>query len=397
MRDESLESSAPVSRALERRVKRHVISPEHDFFAVVQPGFEKTLSEELVSLGLMVTGIDEGGVLFKSQLAGCYTANLCSRGASRVLMRIKVFRAPNVQSLYEKSSSVPWELYLSGRPSFSIKCRKSALIHTGLVEETVLSAMRDREEFAAFYENHIPDQTVYIRMNSDECTISIDSSGEPLYRRGIKLNTGRAPLRETLASLILLEARCGEYSAVLDPMCGTGTFGIEAAGLLSAQPAGMRRAFAFESWPAFRFAAFNHIKKGLIAVPEERKSYKILMSDIDPDAVNTASENTKRLGLPVEVTVSDFFETGSGLNSPDTLLVINPPYGGRIKTGDIAGFYRRISAKIKNSFDVSGFALIVPEDVQPGKLDLPFDRIIAFRNGGLNVSVLIKFSSKICR
>jgi putative N6-adenine-specific DNA methylase len=398
-------------KALQRRVKDHVIGSRHEFFAVVQPGFEEAACRELRTLGISdLQPPITGGITFSAKLADAFRVNLGSGTISRLLLRLTLFKAQNFDEFKGKMAAFPWELYLpdNTKVSFAISTGRSRLWHSGRLEEESLAAIQAR--LALYGRQVFPapkgsiaagsrEQTIFIRFDRDRCGVSLDTSGELLYRRGYDKFSAEAPLRETLACAILKSAAIERYQVLLDPFCGSGTFGLEAGLIFSGRPPNQNRTFAFENWPSFHPAAFEHLKKQLAAqlkgqIPVGVK--KIYCSDIASKAVRTTTRNLEVMGLEslLEVKHGDFFK----LPRPDTdpagvLLVLNPPYGTRLgNMDDSIKLYRRIGAKIRGDFAGCGYAIIVPGLELEKVLSLPYDKKILFRNGGIPVSLLIHHS-----
>jgi putative N6-adenine-specific DNA methylase len=303
-------------RGLKRRVKQHVIGRDHIFFVSVQPGFEKTISRELQSLGLNVSSeFIEGGVEFTGALDDCFTSCMSSRTASRVMMRMASFRAHDFYELERAIRAFPWELYLNPEipVNFNITSRKSMIYHTGKLQEIFEKELSDAFRFSNDSEMEQEEtlrQTLFIRNFRDICTVSIDASGEFLYKRGMKQITGRAPIRETLAALILLEADIAGYDLLLDPMCGSGTFSIEAASIFSKTLPNAERIFPFMNWPSFKEKNYLYLKKKLLEKqrPENMEKMIIITSDIEPEAVKLAESNIPEIFREAIVPeAADFF------------------------------------------------------------------------------------------
>ncbi len=382
---------------LRRRIKQHVIGKEHVFFASVHPGFEKTIASELKSLGLKVSGeFIEGGVEFTGHIDDCFTACMTARTASRILMRITSFRAHDFFELERSIRSFPWELYLDPEipVGFSITSRKSMIYHTGKMQEIFEKEIPGSYRFTPHESDNSGNtaQTLFIRNYRDTCTVSIDASGDSLYKRGAKQLTGAAPVRETLAALILLEAGISGYDLLLDPMCGSGTFSIEGASIFTGTPPNAERTSPFMNWPSFKENNYLYLKKKILekSIAVEASGKRIITSDIDPDEVKIASanipENFKGIISPV---TADFFSLKPEITEGrKTLIVLNPPYGKRIEESDIPGFYKRIGDKLRTDFAGCGYAVIVPGDDAESALSIDYSRKIPFMNGGIRAAVL---------
>lgn len=384
---------------LRRRVKQHVIGKEHVFFASVQPGFEKTISGELKSLGMNISDeYIEGGVEFTGHIDDCFTACMASRTASRILMRIATFRAHDFFELERSIRSFPWELYLDPEfpVGFSITSRKSMIYHTGKMQEIFEKEIPGSYHFASPESDGsgISGQTLFIRNYRDICTVSIDASGDSLYKRGAKSFTGTAPIRETLAALILLEAGISGYDLLMDPMCGSGTFSIEGASIFTGTPPNAERTFPFMNWPSFKENNYLYLKKKILGriISPEFSGKRIITSDIDPEEVKIATANIPGIfsGMISPVT-EDFFSLKPEITEgKETLIVLNPPYGKRIEEKDIPGFYKKIGDKLRGDFSDCGYAVIVPGDDAEKALSIDYSRKIPFMNGGIRAAVLFR-------
>lgn len=314
-----------------------------------------------------------GGVQFKGRIHDCYLANLNLRTAGRVLMRIDAFRATNFSLLERKIAEIPWELYLQPTPvpEFHITSRRSKIIHTKAIEQRFRSGIANK--FSDIKGPEVPvdrEQSrpkLFIRAVRDHFTVSLDSSGDNLYKRGIKKQAAEAPLRETTAAAILMLAGYSGTEPLLDPMCGSGTFSLEAAMRMNNVPAGWFRNFAFTGWPAFSINSkrWQYIKaeRGKSITASEQAL--IFASDIEDEArrllENSASEHG--LSKPIQVCRRDFFDImPSEVVNQTGLVVINPPYGQRIGTPqDSLHLFQRVCKKLEKNYSAWKFALIVPQ------------------------------------
>ncbi len=402
-------TDAPIvnEKALTRRIKDHVLGSSHDFFAVVHPGFEAVSQQELRELGIDSPRIaGSGGVAFTGKLEDAWRANLGAGTVSRVLMRLCEFKATGFGEFRAKLAAFPWELHIAeaARMAFSIQAGRSRLWHEGKLAEEAGRAIAERllayGRRAQFSEKADGDttnrQTAYLRVEENRCQVSLDASGPLLYRRGRGKFVEQAPLRETLACAMLRAAGIGNYRVLVDPFCGSGTFALEAGAIFSGRPVNLDRDFAFQGWPAFKPARFQHLKVEMEKEFRERMhggARRIYSSDIDAKAAATARHNLELAGLAsiTEVDQADFFH----LHAPDcdpagVLLAMNPPYGARQEPGaDITALYRRIGDKVRRDYAGCGFAIIVPGLELEKALGLPHEKKILFRNGGIAVALLI--------
>ncbi|MEN8149067.1 MAG: hypothetical protein ABFS86_04545, partial [Planctomycetota bacterium] len=334
--------NAGSEKAIARRVKQHVNGKEHRFFAVVQPGFEATARAELASIGVKGLGEPvEGGVRFQARLDDMIRANIASRVVTRVLMRIDAFDVDGFGRLARKAAAIPWELHLSDGAvvSFRVASAQSRLYHEGRIEEEFRSAVAARmAEYGRTVEFAAGGQAIHVRLRDDRCLVSLDTSGERLHRRGRRTFVGEASLRETIAAALLREAGWpGDYDTLVDPMCGAGTFSVEATEMARGTLPGADREFAFEAWPAFRPAAYSHLVAKMSAAAKV-VDRRVLTSDVDPRAAKTARSN---LGDQV-VEVRDFLADPPAPEGDRRLYVLNPPYGRRLAGVDPRRVYRRI-------------------------------------------------------
>ncbi len=236
------------------------------------------------------------------------------------------------------------------------------------------------------------DQELILRNENNRVEVSIDLTGAEFYKHGDLIERGKAPLRETLAALILSEAEFEKYDCIIDPMCGSGTFSIEAARILHRAIHG-NRVFPFKSLPFFVHKRFEFLASRLGETMEERHSPlpKIFTSDIDRDAVAMAQNNCgeKFHGI-LHPEVRDFFDYGAGDIYGKTLIVLNPPYGKRIVGVAPLDFYRRLGQKLNGELARASVAIITPGLEFQKVLGLHFNKKITFNNGGIPSALLIR-------
>ncbi|GKY86722.1 THUMP domain-containing class I SAM-dependent RNA methyltransferase [Sinisalibacter aestuarii] len=297
-----------------------------EIFLVAPPGLETVLADEARAAGFTVTGTLPGGVTLEGGWPDVWRANLSLRGATRVLARIGTFRAFHLAQLDKRARKFDWASVL--RPDVPVRVeastKRSKIYHAGAATQRIERAIG--EELGAPIAADAPVQ-IKARIDDNLVTLSVDTSGESLHKRGHKLFTGKAPMRETLASLML--RACGYTGAepVLDPMCGSGTFPIEAAEIAAGLLPGRDRGFAFEHLAGFDAAAFAAMKD----VPRRDTALRFYGSDRDAGAVRGATENAERAGVGAltRFTRAPVSEVARP-DDPPGLVFINPPYGGRI-------------------------------------------------------------------
>jgi putative N6-adenine-specific DNA methylase len=387
--------NGPDMMNLDKRIKRHVIGARHAFFAVTLPGFENLAQQELEGLcpAIEFGAQTKGGAAFYGRLTDLYLASLHLQTAGRILMRLAAFKATGFSQLEKQTRALAWSLYLpSGDiPQFNITAHHSRLYHTQAVAERI------RKNIAAHWtELGIPsasskDQTLFVRLVDDAITISLDSSGENLYRRGLKTHASQAPIRETLAALILRTAGYDPTLPLVDPMCGAGTFSLEAALMAKSVAPGLHRRFAFMQWPAFRPQQWQYLKNSATRKIRHLDRPIIWASDMDAGACARLSTCVSRnnLGDAIRVSQKDFFSLHSNsFGRQPGLIVLNPPYGLRLPA-ETAGqdLYRRIAAKLRQDFKGWQAALLVPDKRLADSLNLPF-KPYYLDHGGLKLILL---------
>lgn len=350
--------------ALSRRIKRHVVGRIQEFFVSTAPGFESLCLDELheASLATRDGRSVPGGVQFSGRLHECYQANLMLRTANRVLMRIGLFKATGFRELERRLSRFPWELYLP--PDAVIEPRvashHSRLHHSEAIAERLRGAIRRPEGAGSGVV-----QRLFVRVVDDRFTLSLDSSGDHLHKRGIKTHAAAAPIRETLAAAALRIAGYDGREVVVDPMCGSGTFALEAAMMAGHIPPGWHRSFAFMKWPSFRPGRWAFLRKeaGKRMTPPPRRP-AVFASDRDPKACALLQACLDSCGLSdmVRVGGQDFFDlVPSDLGTGKGLVVINPPYGRRLGTpAESRRLFREICRKLASEYNSWKIVLIPP-------------------------------------
>jgi len=384
---------------LEKRIKRHIIGRTREFFATTAPGLEGLCLDELKSLPLSIeeTTAISGGVEFKGHLHECYLANLCLHTTNRILMRVDSFRASNFNRLEKVLSRLPWELFLFKEfiPKVDVTSRHSRLYHKTAIAERIRSSLKNRSDQTPFLSatekiRSIP-QHLFVRIADDRFTISIDSSGELLHKRGIKKLGARAPMRETLAAAALKIAGYDIREPLIDPMCGSGTFSLEAAMMSRNIPAGWYRNFAFMGWPCFRSTRWNHLRREAEKMFRHVDHPLIFASDKDPKMCEALNGKIREYGLTGAIKTSnrDFFDLSPhALHDRTGLVVINPPYGVRMETRkESRKLFHRIIGKLGKEYKGWRLALFVSE--RRLIYIVPFDLTpLILNHGGLRLTLL---------
>ncbi len=388
--------------SFEKRVKRRITGREHSFFAVCAPGLKKVCFNEMLATGLLKNNSKStltksimaksimGGIEFKGQLNNiCIGFNLNLRSPSRILMRIGNFKADSFEKLEKKINAIDWILYLPQNCSlkFNVTCKKSRLYHSDAIaqrcEKIIQDQLTDRDAFTAKSRSI---QTVYIRAEENLFTISIDSTGELLFKRGIKKKVNRAPLRENIAFAMLSWAGFSIDDILIDPMCGAGTFCIEAAMIKANVPSGFFRTFAFESWPGFKPKTFAYMKKQAQEKFVKLSDRQIFASDIDDAALSALKQNLAQHDFckTVDVSKKDFFDINPSPEKKGAIM-LNPPYGKRLEQKNFSSsFYQEIGKKLKKDFKGWRAGIILPSRESKALLGLKLELKPLF-HGGLDI------------
>lgn len=385
--------------AFQKRIKRQVTARDHDFFAVTTPGLERLCAQELARLDPPPYAIEPitGGVVFRGRLTTLYQANLHLRTATRILMRLARFKATRFDQIHQKLSDFPWELFLFKDQSWDVivTTRQSRLYHREAIAEQVQRSIQERLENRGVPAGGTRNlEHLQVRFEQDRATVSLDSSGVALYKRGLKTQGARAPLRETLAAAVLTWAGYQPERPLVDPMCGGGTFSLEAAGMALGIPAGMRRAFAFEGWPAFRPNHWDHLRSKARSDKAPAPQPRIFASDREAAICAALMAEVKRNGLAHVISVvrrdlKALKPADLPSNDPPGLVVLNPPYG--IRLGSRSQAHQAIAAlgrHLRTHWKGWRVAVILPER----SLARHFGRSLTlrpFRHGGLDLTLMI--------
>ena len=377
-----------------------------NFFAVCAPGLEPFTARELVDLGLRIAGSlpassgesavmdegeGEGGVEFRGSFADLYRANLHLRTASRVWLQLGSFFADTFSDLGRRAKRFVWEDYLKpGLPvSLRVSCHRSKLFHSGAVAERVGESIGARlgrvPPAGKLKEDADGPQLIMVRLVENRCTISMDSSGALLHRRGYRLATAKAPLRETLAAGMLLASGWDLTSPLLDPFCGAGTIPIEAALMARRIAPGLRRRFAFMDWPTFDEAIWERQRAEAREVRVKSRPL-LIASDRDAGAIQAALANAERAGVADGIDFS--CRALSAITPPpgSGWVVTNPPYGVRMGAPeDLPKLYTRFGRVLRMKCPGWRVTLLGNSTQLLSATGLNFDLGISTRNGGVKV------------
>ncbi len=401
---------APVN--LERRIRQHVIGPVHGWFAACTPGLEPVLLAQARTIGLADAAAIQGGVTFVGRLGDGHRANLHLRVANRVWMRIGAFSARAPEDVYREAHGLPWEALLPAGIPVRVQATtaNSRLFGSGMLGRPLLDAIVRRlrslglsvppldsderivDEDADEIEEGLTRQILLARLDSNRLELSLDSSGQLLHRRGFRISHGGAPLRETLAAGILMAAGYDGSSTLVDAMCGSGTFAVEAASIARGLPPGRARGFMFQRWPSYREPAFNHLRRQTEGEVRARAGHPILSRDNGTPVLDIARRHAKAAGVFGDITFenNDFFQAPAPVG-PAGLVVLNPPYGLRLSTGsdDPVAFYRQVGTRLLEVWKGWKCAVVAPSPATANALGLRENGRLQIANGGLRVIVVL--------
>ncbi len=360
----------------------------YKLFAVSPPGLESFTQKELEALGIRGEMV-KGGLDFKGGLEELYKANLFLRTATRILLRVAIFKATTFKELVERVSRYPWEIYI--RPDvpvkFRVTSRRSKLYHTKAIEERIIRGIMQRVKFEPLIaETEEEGESVIVKVERDKFTISVNSSGAMLYKRGYKKLVGEAPLRENMAASMLLAAEWDKSMPLVDPFCGSGTICIEAALMCKNIPPGAFREFAFEKWRIHDPQLWEKIKEEALSNIRECK-VAVEGFDISKKAIEMARENALR----ANVQDCTNFAQGSFPRLPfkEAFVVTNPPYGIRISTAKTQEVYRNLGRWIRENFSRAKIAILSPMKKFVETTELPLEKVTSFSHGGIRVGLYV--------
>ena len=318
-------------------------------------GLEPTLAKELTQLGANNIQTGRRMVSFTGDKEMLYRANFQLHTAIKILKPIAHFKAQSADDVYQAISKIDWSLYLDNNKTFAVDAvvfseefRHSKFV-SYKVKDAIVDQFREQTGSRPNISVSSPDIRLNIHIAEEQCTLSLDSSGESLHRRGYRQESVEAPLNEVLAAgMILMTGWHGETDFI-DPMCGSGTLLVEAALIAHNMAPGLfRKEYAFEKWPDFDADLFDRIYND--ESQEREFKHHIYGYDIDMKAVNTARLNAKAAGLSADITIEQRDFKDFEQPKDKSIMITNPPYGERISTPDLLGTYRMIGERLKHQF-----------------------------------------------
>ena len=368
-----------------------------NFFAITAPGLEGILATELRALGIRIGQSVPGGVEFKGEREDLWRANLWSRVASRIVVRVDEFHASSFHELERRGKKIEWEKFIAPGSSvrFRVTCRKSKLYHSDAVAERLGKAAVQGAGAKIAQDADDEDATAgdaqlfIVRIANDICTISADSSGELLHRRGYRQAVAKAPLRETLAAAMLIGSGWDTSTQLVDPMCGSGTIVIEAAMMARRIAPGIKRQFAFQKWPGHDANVWDAIVGKAREGQLEKAPASIFASDRDVGAVEAATANAQRAGVADDIDISKRSVSDIELPGEHGWLVSNPPYGLRVgESGQLRNLYSRLGQILAERAPGYVLALLSADRAFDAQLGISLKEVFRTTNGGIPVRLV---------
>ena len=328
---------------------------EFELIAKTFMGLENVLAQELTQLGANNVRIGRRMVSFTGDKEMMYRANFQLHTAIRILKPIAHFKAKSAEDMYDEVKKIDWSKYILDGKTFSVdsvvysdEFRNSRFV-TYKVKDAIVDQFREKTGTRPNISVSNPDIRLNIHIAEDQATLSLDSSGESLHRRGYRQESVEAPLNEVLAAGMILMTGWKGDTDFIDPMCGSGTLPIEAALIArNISPGVFRKEFAFEKWPDFDKDLFDEIYND--DSQEREFTHHIYGYDIDMKCVNTANLNIRAAGLSKDITIQQADFKNFEKPAEKSLLIMNPPYGERISTPNLMATYKMIGERLKHQF-----------------------------------------------
>lgn len=320
-------------------------------------GLEEILAQELRQLGASNVEIGVRNVSFEGDTGFMYKANLCCRTAIKILKPITAFNVFKEEDLYDKVKAIPWENYMQANGSLAVDATvfsdyfKHSQYISLKTKDAIVDRFRENEGIRPDVDLDHPTLRINIHIDRNICTVSLDSSGQSLHKRGYKVANTIAPINEVLAAGMLMSAGWTGQCDFLDPMCGSGTIVAEAAMIACNIPANLNKEeFGFETWPDFDVDLYELIENAALKKIKDFH-FEIIGADIDKVSVSKAKENINEANLTEFITIKqqDFFAS-SKQNDRNLFMVFNPPYDERIAIRDIEAFYASIGNTLKRNY-----------------------------------------------
>lgn len=372
-------------------------------FAIVAPGLEALALAEARVLGLPAElQAGGGGLAWRGDLRSVLVANAGLRIASRVVVRLATFEARSFAELERHARQIAWASVVTPGADvrFRVTCKKSKLYHSDAVAQRLADAVTRaipgvRAEGASGSEDDAPAaadaQLFVVRLLRDECTVSADTSGALLHRRGYRQATAKAPLRETIAAALLAASGWDVEAPLVDPLCGSGTIPIEGALLARRLAPGAHRSFSAERWPGVSRTLGARVRAELAERTRPESPAPIVGSDRDAGAIEAARANAERAGVEADIAFS--VRSLSATEFPAESrgwVVTNPPYGVRVGDADrVRDLWAQLGHVLRDRARGWRVALLSPDPVLERQLRIPLSVVAQTSNGGIPVRLVV--------
>ncbi|WP_265447557.1 THUMP domain-containing class I SAM-dependent RNA methyltransferase [Acetivibrio straminisolvens] len=372
---------------------------EVELIATAAAGVESAVKSEVIKLGFKDVTVDNGKIMFKGDISSIPRANLWLRCADRVLLKIGEFEALTFDELFTKTFALPWEEWITQDGKFTVlgKSVKSKLFSISdcqaIVKKAVVEKLKSKYHVEWFEENG-PEYTIQVSLHKDIATLTIDTSGTALHKRGYREKNVEAPIKETLASAMITISYWNKSKPLLDCFCGSGTIPIEAALIGRNIAPGINRTFASEEWPSIGKDIWKQERVAALKAIVQDIKLKIHASDINPDAIELAKENAYLAGVDdcIEFYVSDF--RNIRIKEDYGVIICNPPYGERISEQHEVEIINRDMGKVFSRYDTWSKYIITPSENFERLYGKKADKKRKFYNGNIKVDYYQYFGPK---
>ncbi len=325
------------------------------FFVTAAKGLEELVGAELAELGVRGAKIERGGVSFSGSLEDGYRACLWLRTASRVLLMLAEFPCASPDELYAGVRTIEWHSYLTPDMTMAVDAvlRDSAMTHSGFValksKDAIVDAIRDKFGRRPNVDTKNPDLQVNVHLVKNSCTVSLDMAGDPLDRRGYRLDRNKAPLRENIAAALVAFSGWTGETPLYDPMCGSGTIVIEAAlKAANAAPGLLRERFGFQNWLGHDPTVWRNLISAAKELQKRELPVRLTGSDRSPGTIEMARQNTSRAGTGRFTAFSTADICTFEPSVSPAMIIFNPPYGDRMgELEELASLYRTFGDVLK--------------------------------------------------
>jgi len=363
---------------------------KQSYTATTLAGLEEILAQELIEIGADEVQIGRGSVYFRGDLKMLYKAKYCLRTALKILLPIDSYKIYSADDLYQRGKNFKWEELFGLKQTFAIQSTvftdlfNNSMYASQKLKDAIVDRFRYKFGERPSVDAKNPDIKINLHISNNYCTISMDSSGESLHKRGYRIDQNEAPMSEVLAAGLIRLSQWDRKSDFVEPMCGSGTIAIEAAMLANGiYPGAIRKNFTFRNWTNYNADLFNQVEEE--SQPVNITPVKIAASDISRRNIDIAYKNAEAAGVLkfIDFKIADFRSLEPASDKP--FLLFNPPYGERL-TPDDTNFYTMIGDRLKQHYsDATVWIISTPQCLKA--IGLRPSRKIPILNGSLECSL----------